>query len=584
NLNFSLDLSDPTCIGVSDGAIKVSATGVAPFVYEWSNGDSVATASDLAAGVYTLTLTDGEGCKVDTSLSLSPKSSPIEATFTVLSPKCADTNDGLISINLQKADNQPLRYFWSDGATERDRQNIETGTYFVTITDGLGCTFSSDSIQVNQLPPISIELVSEAPIQCKGDTNAFLELLVSGGVAPYTFNWVGTESTTNSANNLSAGNYQVFVEDNNGCPANASYFIDEPSSLEVDLDIQIGNICLGDSSNQLSLLVSGGAGPYSFLWSNGSEDSTVRNLPPGDYGAVVFDANRCQELLPSIKLRDPGSPLELEVFNVEDISCFGEIDGRMEVLVSGGNPPYSYIFSNATILKSDAPQAALGDLPPDNDYQVTVLDSKGCIVRSEAKTISEPNILSVRKDSTLDVACAGTDGGAIFITANGGSLPYSYTWMDSSGQFITNLEDYTFFPEGQYNVIITDARNCEDTLKAIDIRDENLPFIIAQTLVENQLCEGDQNGAIRIEPTGGTPPYNFSWLDNQETAEINNLTPGFYSVTLTDSENCRLTVDSIEVLPSSSDIEANAQITDISCLNTEDGAISIELTGGARPY
>ncbi len=584
NLNFSLAPSNPSCIGLSDGAIKVSAVGVSPFQYEWSNGTNLATASNLAAGTYTLTLTDGEGCRIDTSLILRPQSAPIEASFTVLSPKCADTNDGLISINLQKADNQPLSYFWSDGATVRDRQNIEPGDYFVTITDGLGCTFGSDTIRVEQLPPISIELVSEQPIECKGDTNAFLELLVSGGVAPYTYNWVGTESTNNSANNLSSGNYQVFVEDNNGCPANASYFVDEPSSLEVDLDIQIGNICLGDSSNQLSLVVSGGEGPYSFLWSNGSEDSIVRNLPPGDYGAVVFDANRCRELLPAIKLRDPGAPLALEVFKVEDISCFGEVDGQMEVLVSGGNPPYSYIFSNATILKSEAPQAALGNLPADTDYQVTILDSKGCIVRSEEKSISEPNILSVRKDSTLDVACAGTDGGAVFITANGGTRPYSYTWQDTSGQLITSLEDYTFFPEGVYEVIVADARNCEDTLSSITIQDENPPLAIAQTLVENQQCEGDENGSIRIEASGGIPPYNFSWLDNQRTAEISNLSPGFYSLTLTDSENCRLTLDSIEVSPSESDIEAMAQIIDISCPGASDGEISVELAGGTSPY
>lgn len=584
NLDFQIDETAPTCNGRSDGQISIQAFGTQPFRYEWSTGDSTATLQNLAADAYQLTLTDGMGCLMDTSIQLFNASQAIHTSFNVLEPRCANTDDGLINVNILQANNQPLAYQWSDGPLIRDRQNITAGAYQVTITDRIGCQLISDTIFVEETPPLNLELVSEGAIQCKGDTNGFLEVVVDGGIQPYNYNWVGSSSTTNTANNLGAGNYQLFVQDANGCPANANYRIEEPAALEIDLDVSIGNICVGDSSNQYSIQVSGGMGPYQFQWSNGSVDSVVQNLVPGDYGVIVRDANQCREFIPSIKVRSRGAALQLDNFGVTDISCFGQRDGQMEVEISGGTAPFTYAFSNASIIESEQNTIRVSNLPADNDYKVTVVDAQGCVVASETRVIQEPPFLSLRRDSIKDISCANQADGAVFITPNGGTPPYAYVWLNERGDNISTLQDLQFAFPGTYRAVVADANICLDTLAPTTIVDERTPVVINRISIDNEECENDETGAIQVSVQGGTPPYRYLWNNGARAPEINNISAGFYALTITDDLRCRLVTDTLEVLASNSSIAALDSLVNIDCFGNNNGAIQVEISGGNAPY
>ncbi|GAB5552163.1 MAG: hypothetical protein Sapg2KO_17540 [Saprospiraceae bacterium] len=584
DLNFQVDQVDPTCNGRGDGQISIQAVGVQPFKYQWDTGDSTATVQNLTGGAYKLTLTDGAGCLTDTTIILSNANQPINALFNVIEPRCANTDDGLINVNILEAQNQPLAYQWNDGPLIRDRQNITAGTYQVTITDRIGCQLVSDTIFVEETLALNLELVSEGAIQCKGDTNGFLEVLVDGGIQPYQYNWVGSNSNTNAAYDLGAGNYQLFVLDANGCPANANYRIAEPAALEIDLEIEIGNICIGDSSNQFNVNVTGGQAPYEFQWSNGAVDSVVQNLVPGDYGVVVRDANQCRELIPSIKVREPGIPLQLDSFAVKDISCFGSRDGQMEVQVSGGTAPFTYVFSNASIIESDQSFINVPNLPADDDYKVTVFDAQGCVVASQTKVIQEPPFLSLRRDSIKNISCANQADGAIFMTPNGGTPPYAYVWLNERGDNVSSLQDLRFAFPGTYRAVVADANICLDTLGATTIVDNKTPVRITSLNIDNEKCEEDQTGAIQVTVEGGTPPYRFLWNNGTRSPQINNLSAGFYSLTITDDLRCRLVTDTLEVIASNSSITVIDSTLNVNCFGNNNGLIQVAISGGEAPY
>lgn len=584
NLNFQVSRVDPTCNGRSDGQITIQAMGIQPFKYQWSTGDSNATVQDLRAGAYELTLTDGAGCLTDTTIVLSNADQAINALFNIIEPRCANTDDGLINVNILEAQNQPLSYQWNDGPLIRDRQNITAGAYQVTITDRIGCRLVSDSIFVEETIALNLELVSEGAIQCKGDTNGFLEVLVDGGIQPYQYNWVGSNSNSNAAYDLGAGNYQLFVVDANGCPANANYSIEEPAALEIDLEVEIGNICIGDSSNQFNVNVTGGQAPYQFRWSNGAIDSVVQNLVPGDYGVVVRDANQCRELIPSIKVREPGVPLQLDSFAVRDISCFGLRDGQMEVQVTGGTAPFTYVFSNASIVESNQSFISVPDLPADNDYKVTVFDAQGCVVASQTKVIKEPPFLSLRRDSLKNISCANQADGAVFITPNGGTPPYAYVWLNERGDNVSSLQDLQFAFPGTYRAVVADANICLDTLAATTIVDNRTPVSIASLNIDSEKCEEDQSGSIQVSVQGGTPPYRYLWNNGSRSPEINNLSAGFYTVTITDDLRCRLVSDTLEVTPSNSSIIVLDSTLNIDCFGNNNGLIQVDISGGTAPY
>lgn len=584
DLNFQVNQVDPTCNGRSDGQISIQAAGVQPFKYQWDTGDSTATVQNLRDGEYKLTLTDGAGCLTDTTIVLSNADQPINALFSIIEPRCANTDDGLINVNILESQNRPLAYQWNDGPLIRDRQNITAGTYQVTITDRIGCQLVSDTIFIEETLPLNLELVSEGVIQCKGDTNGFLEVLVDGGIQPYQYNWVGSNSNTNAAYDLGAGNYSLFVLDANGCPANANYRIVEPAALEIDLEVEIGNICIGDSSNQFNVNVTGGQAPYEFQWSNGAVDSVVQNLVPGDYGVVVRDANQCRELIPSIKVREPGIPLQLDSFTVKDISCFGSRDGQMEVQVTGGTAPFTYVFSNASIIESDQSFINVPNLPADDDYKVTVFDAQGCVVASQTKAIQEPPFLSLRRDSIKNISCANQADGAIFMTPNGGTPPYAYVWLNERGDNVSSLQDLRFAFPGTYRAVVADANICLDTLGATTIVDNKTPVAITSLNIDNEKCEEDQTGAIQVTVEGGTPPYRYLWNNGTRSPEINNLSAGFYSLTITDDLRCRLVSDSLEVIPSNSSIAVIDSTLDVDCFGNENGLIQVAISGGKAPY
>jgi len=583
-IDFDLLAAAPRCEGVSDGSLELRPGNSNTLHYQWSTGDTTAAISGLSAGQYRVTITDEQHCVVDTSFLVQPATAPFDIRFGIVPPACANSRDGVIDLQLQQAGQPPLQYQWSDGSTEQDREGITAGNYQVTVTDANGCAFRSDTLRLPAPPALRIDLLSLGGIQCQGDSSGFIELLVEGGTGALDYNWSGTDAAGPAAFDLPAGNYTLFVEDENGCTRNATYNLAAPEALLVDVDLQIGNVCLGDSSNVLRAQVQGGSAPYQYRWSSGDTTQRVENLRPGSYSLTVTDENNCRQGAGTIKLRDPGQALRLDTFSSRDVSCFGESDGRLQVRIEGGNAPFQYLFSNGALLETSARSVALPSLPPDEDYAVTVLDALGCVVTSTALSVEEPDLLNLRRDSVIQLSCGGSGRGSIFVTAGGGTRPFAYEWFDAKGERVANTEDLREFPAGVYQCVVTDANLCSDTLNPVTLFSEQTAIVLDTVILEQVRCRGASSGRISVQISGGNPPYRYLWNDGSTSNTLQGLSAGSYALTVTDSDSCRQVFEDLLITEPDSALSATADLDQITCADANDGRIAVAVQGGTPTY
>ena len=218
---------DETCSG-ANGSITVNATGgTAPYVYTWFNGMSTPTISNLSAGDYVVAVADANGCTTLDTITVANNGLDIAAT--VQDPSCDNSIDGYIAIDVLSG-LAPYAYQWSNGATTDSIGGLTSGVYSVTVTDDLGCTVT-ESYTLNA-DPLNL-VITTTTTDCNGN-NGTAEVAVSGGLAPYTFQWTNgdTDSTTH---NLAVGGYAVYVTDYSGCQDHEVLYIEYDDSCTINI-------------------------------------------------------------------------------------------------------------------------------------------------------------------------------------------------------------------------------------------------------------------------------------------------------------------------------------------------------------
>ncbi len=582
--SFELDveLIAPDCEGPHTGSIAISPEGVEPFLFEWSTGSADSTIQFLKAdSTYRVTITDGRECVYDTAFQiLAPQ--VFAANYFVQDPSCFGIPDGLIDVNLTAAGTPPFAYRWSDGVTMLDRFGLPASSLQLTIVDSDSCVFESPVIELAEPDPLTVQLDARSDILCAGETSGFIEITPQGGTPPYAIDWVGVADDTEDLYNLGAGEYRLQLSDANGCPVDTTFLIAEPEPLEAEVTVELNDPCAVSLFNRLIPEVTGGTPPYAFFWSDGSTDSLLVDVPSGDYELLVSDANGCEDLVTSIKVRDYIPPIQLDTFFVDPVTCNGFSDGSMTAAISGGAGPYFFFFSNTDTFQTFNNTVTVDALPPGN-YSVTVTDlSSLCTI--ESVTIASPNppILVHRRDSVHQIAC---EPGAIFSTTLGGVPPYTFAWYDSSGQQVSNLSDLVTSQPGQYLGVATDALGCIDSLPATTLETVGGEAIVLDSVeVAPVLCRGDSTGYIDLVVGGGVQPLDFTWSNGSTEEDPAGLPAGLYTVTVTDSVGCAVVFGSFAVTEPEAEIEVSTFVDSVSCFGFDDGAIEVEVNGGVTPY
>ncbi|MFN7115812.1 MAG: T9SS type A sorting domain-containing protein [Saprospiraceae bacterium] len=584
-ISVALNVTQPECFGRQDGNINIQPTGSAPFKYNWNRGDITQNLTNVAAGTYAVTIEDAQGCLFDTTVTVSaPKA--IDVRFGISQPSCAQSADGIIQVNFIQAGSPPLNYNWNNGSTSKDLVNLSQGNYVLNLTDSRGCRFVSDTIVIQNPPPLQLITETLGQIACKDDSTGFIEIDVKGGTQPYRYQWVGLDEEEADIFNLPAGDYRLVVRDKNDCPIDTTFRLTEPTELLAEVDVRISGECDAQYSNELRATVSGGRAPYRYLWSNGDTNAILTNVLPGDYELTVQDANGCAKQISSIKVRGAGTALTVDTFFVKNISCFGANDGKMTVRVAGGSPPFQFHFSNGRIEQTNLRELTVENLPLNNNYSVTVTDlSSGCITVSPRRSISGPLPLSFIFDNLNEPNCFASADGEIYASTYGGTAPFTYRWFNTNNVQVGSTEDLTRVPNGTYVGIVIDANGCQDTINQQVVVQNNRELIrMSDFKVTNAKCKGDRTGGIDVTIAGGKAPYTFRWSNNRTTEDLINVPANAYGLTVTDADTCRVIFPSIRVGEPDAKVSIVGKVNDADCAGNPTGSIEVLVQGGTPPY
>jgi hypothetical protein len=567
--------TNTNCFGGTNCSINVSVIGgLTPYSYSWSSGQTSEDIQGIAAGTYTLTITDANNCTdIQTHVVTEPNTS-ISLSSNVTNVACFGGTTGLIDITTTGG-TPGYTFQWnaSNGVlipqTTEDLLNLSSGSYTLVATDANGCSASLTSA-ISQ-PAQGLQSIPQiTAVSCFNGTNGAVQPVISGGTAPYTYSW-NNGSTNNALINVAAGAYTLSIADVNNCNAAFNYTISQPNAaLAINLT-GVNILCFGNATGSANAVVSGGTSPYVLAWSNASSNTAIQNLLAGTYNITVTDQKGCLANQ-SITLTQPIAPLNVSTVP-SMVDCFGNQTGSINASISGGTAPYTSSWINQNSQIYAAPTEDISSIGI-GTYLTIVTDSQGCIDSSSA-SITQPAALSI-STTKIDVLCHGNNTGSINATILGGTLPYSYSWSNGA-----TSEDLSGIIAGSYTLTVTDANGCSE-LMTVEINQPSSPLAV-MTETTPIACFGMSTGSVSAMVVGGTAPYQYAWSNGASSTEINNVLAGPYSILVTDNHGCTA-FSGANVQQPQQGLNVSINVTDPSCHGYSNGIIEMTITGGTQPY
>ncbi len=583
------------------------------YSFLWGNGETTATLTDIPSGLYFVTITDeNTGCTATGSTFLAQPPPLLILASNVSDATCSGLPDGSITVDVSGGTPDPFTgydiswpaLFQLDQGTSSTAANLTDGDYQVVVTDANGCQ-DSLTVTVGAVKQLLLNTNALNTISCNGLCDGAIEVQATtvGGISnSYTFTWSGTPmppapvntATTSSVNNLCAGNYQVLLEDDQGCQLTEVFELTEPAPLTVTEGDVIPESCTVGNDGSASVVVTGGTYPYFYNWGIfGQTDSTITGLSAGDYSVVITDANGCQDSL-SLTINMPVAPVILS-FENDTLPCFDSDNGQLIVSAMpgpGGAPISNYSWSNGD---SGASLSSIINLSP-GTYTVTITDQSMCETIDSAMVVA-PSPLVLDSTATLSPTCPGEGGGVATVFLSGGTLPYFYDWSVDAFDGIGNAAiGGGIITAGDYSVTVTDANGC--TPVVVDVTIQDPPAIVADFdfgsiepvscyLSQGVPCDG-QAVVSAMYSDGSAGSFNFSWSSgetdsNQASSMAMQLCQETQYVTISDG-TCSV-VDSVFIpFPPPLEEGPDTEIERVSCFGQTDGAITVDVVGGTPPY
>lgn len=583
------------CFGEATGSASANiAGGTQPYTYAWSSNPSLnaPTIDNLEAGSYTLTVTDANGCSHTIAFNITQPPQLDVQTVAITNVSCHGDNTGSITVSAQGGKG-PYTYSWNTNPpqTENTAQHLTAGSYIITVTDDNGCTAQKE-IDITEPEELELDVTNIKNPSCYASANGEIEINATGGVHPYVYTWNTTPPTIdNQIDNLPAGNYEVTVEDANGCTQTEVIELIAPDEITIQIEEIQHVLCYGQETGSITVSVAGGTPDYTYQWNDplNQTTSTATQLAAGTYTVIVTDENGCQASI-SATVNEPTNPLQATIQNTEDVLCYGVNNGWATVTATGGSGSYSYSWNDDN--NQQTPTAT--NLAP-GTYTVTISDNNGCetpitidvVINGPSNPITL-NISTSTYTGGANVVCAQDSTATIDLTISGGTAPYTVLWEmpDGTTSGDQNLID---LPPGDYTVIVTDQNGCEES-QTVQITAPQPIVIHAQTT--SSLCFGSPSGSIDLTIEGGVPEYDIEWngpngFTSTEYSLI-DIEGGIYYITITDANGCvhhdAVTVTQPEDLVITVDSLSEFNGYNLSCYNSADGEIYITPSGGTQPY
>lgn len=459
------------CNGATTGAIYITPSGDSTFTYLWSNGVPNQDNTNIAAGTYSVTVTNINGCTVSTQATIGQPASLFANVNGVTNVSCFGGSNGTITLFVNGGVT-PYTYTWSGGASGPSPSGLQAGQYNVTVTDLNQCTVTATA---NITQPDSIAVTPTITnIKCFGDHSGLINLSVSGGTPAYQYAWSPGGATAPTLNNLAAGNYTISITDRNNCTYTHTYTLTSPPALALTGTV-VDASCATGGQGSATVNVTGGVTPYSYTWntSPAQNDSVASNLDPGSYAVRVKDANDCY-LDTTFEINTTGS-FDLSVAT-QDVSCQAVDNGRATATVTGGRQPFVYQWSNNPVIPSNEDLS----LVPGN-YDLTVTDANGCTNTASfnISQLAEVTVDIGQNNVILDL------GGSVDITPTlGRDGNFTYQWLPADGVSDPNGLDVTIAPIQPlvYTLVVTEpSSGCkgQDTIRIVVSKDYFVPNVFS---------------------------------------------------------------------------------------------------------
>ncbi len=458
---------------------------------------------------------------------------PLTADFRYIDTSCYSYMVSFFDSTSQYS-GTPNSWQWNfgDGTISSNKNPVHTyntpGTYNVSLLSitSSGC-MDTVTHSITILPQLSAAY-NIAHASCANYCDGGITVTPAGGHPPYNFLWGGGQ-TASSLSSLCPGTYPLLITDSAGC------FLADTITILQTFSALISSInaatCLGICDGEASISVGGGTPPYTYLWSNGQTGQTATGLCAGNYSVTATDTNGCfttTNLTVVTKFKDS--------LSAENISCFGECSGTISTSISGGIPPYTYLWNTGSAVP------ALNNLCP-GLYYVAVTDSNNCFT-VDSIVITQPEILS-DSSSSKDVTCTGVCNGRASGSIKGGTTPYIYLWNDPASQ---STSDAVNLCPGTYILTVTDSNGCQ--LKDTVVVGNQFYFPPVNATADDDSIFITQSTILHAV---SVPGVLFSWSPpdglNNTTSPDPVATPSAtttYTVTVTDSTGC-ISADTVTV-------------------------------------
>ena len=610
----------PTCFAPINGTLTATVEATGNVIHNWRNAadDSLVatettnlrtvTATGLPAGIYYLEIVDAADNTITArSIDVEIIGQPDVNADIILTPACSGADTGSITFSNPTGSLTGDYLFSIDGGTNfvdtLVYNDLAAGTYQIVIraTDNTNCDKLIPNVVIQTSPILLYDAANTIVTRASGQgtTDGEITVAFAQGTAPYQYsidNGV-TSQLSPVFSGLGQGTYTIIATDAAGCStASDQITVTEIGPLTISNIVPSNALCKNEATGTIQTTVTG-EGTITYEWtladgsavpvSNGTDGEDITGILAGSYILTVTDDNATVSS-PAIPIGEPATALGIQNVTSTDITCNSANDGTIQIVATGGTPPYQYSLNGTDFQNGNT----FTNLQP-VQYPITVRDANGCLVTAATpELLTEPLALSFIINEQRPLTAANAANGAILITPEGGSGNYTYGWTGPN--YTSADEDIFGLVGGDYTLTLTDANNpnCSIVSTPITIAE---PGVLIATNAQTVFleCNGDDFAEIVATAQGGVAPFTYEWFqvvngnNNQLTEDtdiIANLSAGTYFVRITDANNVVADANPVIVNePAVLQIEVDGT-TNVLCNGEATGAIAISVTGGTFPY
>ena len=578
--------ADVGCNGATTGNIHLTilgGTGNTNFVLMPGNiTNTNGIFLNLAAGNYTITGTDANGCTIQTLVAIVEPPLLQFNTPSIDSAKCFNVANGSIVAPVSGG-TMPINYSILPTGTFVPPNSFTNLlgdiTYTISATDANLCSIST-TVYVGQPNAITITSLLNTPVTCNGQSNGTISTSSIGGTNPISYQLLPGNifSTTGNFTNLSGNTYTIIATDANDCSITSNTTLFEPSAISITNSSANNIVCFGQTNGSVSVNATGGIAPLSYNLLPTNITNAIGNfssLSANIYTVTITDANGCTKTNTQTVIE----PMLVDFISVTptNVLCNGGNSGSITAIASGGVGTITYQLNPIAIINTTGQFNNLFI----NNYTVTASDDNGCS-KSSTVSITQPSELNLFLDSFKNVTCFGGNDGLIGTHASGGTLNYLYNLQPTN--INSSLGIYPNLVASNYTMFVVDGNGCIDSIQNINITQ---PTEILYTSVTHQdiVCYKDSSGSISVVANGGTGIINYSLYPptnpSNTTGSFINLPAATYTVIATDSKECTKTTS--VTINANLLITMNFQINEPVCFGDDNGEILLNITGGVPP-